>query len=156
MKYWKKYDNKFYSFEEVYQLWQKLWKENKFPAIHVQESEYIQNLTFDKTNLPAHIEELVLPLWAMKSNKWEILIPDDERNQKAEEIAEWILDDLNFELDTRYWHLDRMTIKDWWLNLNDQLIDEDVAFDIMMWLKESKRLNKNSRNLVYSRLNNKK
>lgn len=155
MRYWKKYDNKFYNFEDVYKLWQKLWKENKFPAIHVQESDYIQNLTFDGTNLPNNIEELVLPLWATKSNKWEILIPDDEKNEKAEEIADWIQDDLNFELDTRYWDINKMTIKDWWLNLDNQLIDEDVAYDIMMWLKETKRLNKLSRNLVYSRLNNK-
>ena len=33
MRYWKKYDNKFYNFEDAYALWQKLWKENKFPAI---------------------------------------------------------------------------------------------------------------------------
>ena len=156
MKYWKKYDNNFYSFEEAYQLWNKLLKENKFPAIHVQESDYSQNLSFDKSNLPDHIEELSLPLWAIKSDKWEILIPDDERNQKAEEIADWIQDDLNFELDTRFYDESRMKISDWWIQLTDQLIDEDVAFDIMMWLKETKRLNKQSKNLVYSRLNNKK
>ena len=156
MKYWKKYDNKFYNFEDAYKLWQQLQKDNKFSAIHVQESSYIQNLTFDKTNLPANIEELSLPLWAMKSDKWEILIPDDEKNQKAEEIADWIQDDLNFELDTRFYDESKMTVSDWWIQLNDQLIDEDVAFDIMMWLKETKRLNKYSKNLVYSRLNNKK
>ena len=155
MRYWKKYDNKFYSFEEAYQLWQKLWKENKFTAIHVKESEFFGDLTFDGTNLPEHIEELVLPLWATKSNKWEIFIPDDERNQKAEEIADWIQDDLNFELDTRFYDESKMRISDWWVQLNNQLIDEDVAFDIMMWLKETKRLDKNSKNLCYSRLNNK-
>ena len=155
MKYWKKYDNKFYNFEDAYKIWQTLYKTNKFPAIHVKESEFFGDLTFDSTNLPEHIEELVLPLWATKSNKWEILIPDNEKNQKAEEIADWIQDDLNFELDTRYWDINKMTIKDWWLNLDNQLIDEDVAYDIMMWLKETKRLNKLSKNLVYSRLNNK-
>lgn len=155
MKYWKKYDNKFYNFEDAYKLWQKLWKENKFPAIHVQESDYIQNLTFDGTNLPNNIEELVLPLWAIKSDKWEVFIPDNEKNQKAEEIADWIQDDLNFELDTRFYDESKMRISDWWVQLNNQLIDEDVAFDIMMWLKETKRLDKNSKNLCYSRLNNK-
>lgn len=155
MRYWKKYDNKFYNFEDVYKLWQKLWKENKFPAIHVQEFDYIQNLTFDGTNLPDNIEELVLPLWATKSDKWEVLIPDDEKNEKAEEIADWIQDDLNFELDTRFYDESKMRISDWWVQLNNQLIDEDVAFDIMMWLKETKRLDKNSKNLCYSRLNNK-
>lgn len=155
MRYWKKYDNKFYNFEDAYKLWQKLWKENKFPAIHVQESDYIQNLTFDGTNLPNNIEELVLPLWATKSDKWEVFIPDNEKNQKAEEIVDWIQDDLNFELDTRFYDESKMRISDWWEQLNNQLIDEDVAFDIMMWLKETKRLDKNSKNLCYNRLNNK-
>lgn len=156
MQYWKKYNNEFYNFEDAYALWKQLLEEHNFPAIHVQESAYIQNLIFDKTNLPAHIEELSLPLWAIKSDKWEVLIPDNEKNQKAEEIADWIQDDLNFELDTRFYDESKMTISEWWKQLNDQLIDEDVAFDIMMWLKETKRLDKNSKNLCYSRLNNKK
>lgn len=113
MRYWKKYDNKFYNFEDAYKLWQKLWKENKFPAIHVQESDYIQNLTLDETNLPNNIEELSLPLWAIKSDKWEVFIPDNEKNQKAEEIADWIQDDLNFELDTRFYDESKMRISDW-------------------------------------------
>lgn len=153
MKYWKKYNNEFYNFEDAYALWQQLFKDKKFPAIHIQESVY-KNLTFDETNLPANIEELVLPLWAIKNNQWEILIPDDEKNAKAEEIADWIQDDLNFELDTSFYDESKMSISDWWIQLNDQLIDEDVAFDIMMWLKETKRLDKNSKNLCYSRLNN--
>ena len=154
MQYWKKYNNEFYKFEDAYALWQQLWEENKFPAIGIKEYEHFHNLIFDASTLPAHIEELSLPLWAIKSDKWEVFIPDNEKNQKAEEIADWIQDDLNFELDTRFYDESKMRISDWWLQLNNQLIDEDVAFDIMMWLKETKRLDKNSKNLCYSRLNN--
>jgi len=141
MRYWKLYNDKFYSFDEAIKLWKELWEKKEFwPAIKVEEN--YQEIILDAKNIPSNIDDLEIPLWAIKSNKWQILQPDSEKEQKLEEIENWILYELDFDLDSRFYDASKMSIDDWWNQLNDHFIDEDIAYDIMIWLKNSKRINK--------------
>ena len=84
MRYWKKYNEEFYSFEEAYKFWDELFKKNFYPAIKVKDD--YREIFLDAKKIPANIEELSIPLWAVKSNKWEILVPDSEKNQKQKKL----------------------------------------------------------------------
>ena len=152
-KYYKKYSEDKYSFQDAYDI---VNKNMRFKmSIKKEIGPYQGYKSFELTHddIEEKKTDVSVPYWAYGLNDWEIYEPDDEKNAKAEEIGDWIEDDLNFELDTRFYDSTKMGISDWWEQLNQQLIDEDVMFDIMCWLKETNRLNKKSKNLCYSRLN---
>ena len=152
-QYWKRYDNDYYSFDKAINKWEQLYKEHKNPIIRCIKNENGSIINLDNQNIPEDINDIKLPLWAINSDKWTILIPDIDKNEKVEEIKDWIMNDLNFELDTRFYNADKMDLSDWWNRLDEQLISEDVAYEIMLWLKDNKILGKKSKNLIYSRLN---
>jgi hypothetical protein len=73
------------------------------------------------------------------------VIPDFEMEEKLDELRYWLQYEVDkFELDTRFYDIYKMDIGDLWNRIDEQIIihDEKLAYDIMMWLKETGRLNK--------------
>ena len=98
-----------------------------------------------KNDLPSKIEEITLPIGLLRSLEWEIVVPDYEMEEKLDELRYWLQYEVdNFELDTRFFDIDKMDIGDIWNRIDEQIVihDEKLAYDIMMWLKETGRLNK--------------
>ena len=98
-----------------------------------------------KNDLPSKIEEITLPIGLLRSLEWEIVVPDYEMEEKLDELRYWLQYEVdNFELDTRFFDIDKMDIGDLWNRIDEQIIihDEKLAYDIMMLLKETGRLNK--------------
>ena len=98
-----------------------------------------------KNDLPSKIEEITLPVGLLRSLEWEIVVPDYEMEEKLDELRYWLQYEVDkFELDTRFFDIYKMSIADLWNRIDEQIItdDEKLAYDIMMWLKETGRLNK--------------
>ena len=98
-----------------------------------------------KNDLPSKIEEITLPIGLLRSLEWEIVVPDYEMEEKLDELRYWLQYEVdNFELDTRFFDIDKMDIGDIWNRIDEQIVihDEKLAYDIMMLLKETGRLNK--------------
>lgn len=98
-----------------------------------------------KNDLPSKIEEITLPIGLLRSLEWEIVVPDYEMEENLDELRYWLQYEVdNFELDTRFFDIDKMDIADLWNRIDEQIVihDEKLAYDIMMWLKETGRLNK--------------
>ena len=98
-----------------------------------------------KNDLPKSINEITLPVGLLRSLEWEIVIPDFEMEEKLDELRYWLQYEVDkFELDTRFYDIYKMDIGDLWNKIDEQIIihDEKLAYDIIMWLKETGRLNK--------------
>lgn len=84
-----------------------------------------------------------LQAWQYLSYNWEIVVPDDEKINKIEEIRDFMMYEVpGFELDTRFYDAHEMDIDQWFNVFNDWLDDEEVKYQIFMFLKDSKLLNK--------------
>ena len=137
--YYKRFSDKEYTFDEAYDIIKESgnkllimktynkWTEQKEVVVTY---EMIENLKKD----------ISIPVWATKSEHWVILQPDNEKQNKANEIGNWMRDELGFILDTRFYDESNMSILNWWQQLDDHYIDEEIAYDIMKWLKETKRI----------------
>ena len=98
-----------------------------------------------KNDLPSKIEEITLPVGLLRSLDWEIVVPEYEMEEKLDELRYWLEYEVDkFELDTRFFDIYKMSIADLWNRIDEQIVthDEKLAYDIMMWLKETGRLNK--------------
>lgn len=78
------------------------------------------------------LEDLKFSLEEINSNDWDILTIDTEKNLKLEEIQD-IMNEINLNIDSRFYDEDRMNINDYWNLFERQFIDEDLAYNIMKW-----------------------
>lgn len=137
-KYWQKYNDKIYSFYEAINLISEMKKEDIIAKIVVSDNNRIIEINND--NLPNNFDDINIPIWAFKNKNWQILIPDNEKNQRIYEIEDWITHDLEYEPDSRFYDPSNMDISDWWEHLNNHFINDDIAYDIMIWLRDSNKL----------------
>lgn len=84
-----------------------------------------------------NLKELKFSLEEINSNDWYLLTTDIEKNLKREVIKD-IMDDMNLDIDNRFYNKDRMDITDYWNLFDQQFIDEDLAYNIMMWFYYNK------------------
>lgn len=136
--YWKLYNDSKYNFDEVIKLWKYLHEKKMFPAIEVEEN--YQKIHLDEENIPSNINDIKIPLWAIRSNNWNILIKDFDKIRKLEEIRNYIEYELNYEPDSRFYDENKMDIYDWWQKFDDKFINDDLIYEIIMWLKENKKI----------------
>ena len=85
-------------------------------------------------------KSISIPVWAAKSDKWELWTPDYEKQELANNIGNWIEYDLGFRLDPRFWKSENMSIKDWWRQLEEHILIEEDYLEIMNFLKKTGRL----------------
>lgn len=149
MKYYKRYDDKFYDYDEAYNLIEKNDLENVIMRAsnrwgNPSQVEVTWKMIHEQRN------SMCIPVWAAKSEKWTLWEPDYEKQRLADNVGDWIQDELDFQLDSRFWVEENMSIIDWWKQLDDHILIEDDYVEIMNFLKKSGRLkNWKERNKKY-------
>ena len=139
MKYYKRYNDKFYDFDEAYNLIEK--NELKDIVMKVNNnSEFPSQIEVNWEMINKQHKNISIPVWAAKSDKWELWVSDYEKQELADNISNWIKYDLGFELDTRFWKDENMDINDWWNQLEAHILTEEDHLEIMNFLKKSGRL----------------
>lgn len=139
MKYYKRYNDKLYDFDEAYDLIEK----NDLKDVIMRANNKFASPSQVEVNwemINKQKKSMAIPVWAVKSDKWELWAPDYEKQELADNIGDWIEDDLDFELDSRFWQSENMSIGDWWRQLEDHILIEEDYFEIMNFLKKSGRL----------------
>ena len=149
MVYYKKYNDKFYDFDQAYDMIEK----NELKNVVMMVSNRFANPCIVKVNwnmIYAQKKNISIPIWAAKSDRWSLWEPDYEKQKQVDDLANWIQDDLDFGLDSRFWDKENMSISDWWIQLKDNILIEDDYVEIMNFLKKSGRLkNWKERNKKY-------
>lgn len=93
--------------------------------------------------LNGNFNPMHLLAWQYLSDNWEIVIPDYEKINKTEAVRDFMMNEVSgFELDTRFFDEYKMDIDQWFNVFNNWLNDEEVKYQIFMFLKDSKLLNK--------------
>ena len=93
--------------------------------------------------LNGNFNPMHLLAWQYLSDNWEIVVTDHEKINKIEEVREFMMNEVSgFELDTRFHDEYEMDIDQWFNVFNNWLNDEEVKYQIFMFLKDSKLLNK--------------
>lgn len=149
MKYYKRYDGRFYDFDGAYNL----IKDSSLKDVVMRTSnkwvypscvEVTWKMIFEEKN------SMSIPVWAVKSDKWTLWEPDHEKQRLADNAGDWIQDELDLRPDSRFWDEENMSISDWWNQLVDHILIEDDYVEIMNFLRESGRLkNWKERNKEY-------
>lgn len=149
MTYYKRYNDKFYNYDEAYKLIEKNNLEN---VIMRTSNRWANPSQVEVTWKMIHEQHnsMCIPVWAVKSDKWTLWEPDYEKQRLADNAGDWIQDELDFQLDSRFWVEENMSIIDWWKQLDDHILIEDDYVEIMNFLKKSGRLkNWKERNKKY-------
>lgn len=76
-------------------------------------------------------------------DNWKILIVDWDMIGKRDAVQDYLEDDLHIEFDSRYYVPSYMSIDDMWQYLDQHypsLISDDILYDILMDLKNNKKL----------------
>ena len=63
------------------------------------------------------IEDLKFSVNEIQSNDWNLLVSDNEMNEKLEEIRD-IMHEMNLDIDSRFYNESRMDIDDYWSLFN--------------------------------------
>lgn len=93
--------------------------------------------------LNGNFNPMHLLAWQYLSDNWEIVVTDHEKINKIEEVRDFMMNEVSgFELDTRFFDEYKMDIDQWFNVFNNWLTDEEVKYQIFMFLKDSKLLNK--------------
>lgn len=79
-----------------------------------------------------NLKELKFSLEEINSNDWHLLTIDNEKNLKLKEIHD-IMDEINLNIDSRFYNKDRMNINDYWNLFEQQFLNEETEYHIMKW-----------------------
>ena len=134
MKYYKRYNDEFYSFDEAYNAIEKNELKDVVMQVNNEFGRHFQvKVDLDKQQR----DNMLIPVWAAKSDKQELWVIDNEKQELAENIGYWIKNDLGFKLDSRFWKDENMSIEDWWRQLEDNILIEEDYLEIMNFIKRS-------------------
>ena len=134
MKYYKRYNDEFYSFDEAYNAIEKNELKDVVMQVNNEFGRHFQvKVDLDKQQR----DNMLIPVWAAKSDKWELWVIDNEKQELAENIGYWIKNDLGVKLDSRFWKDENMSIEDWWRQLEDNILIEEDYLEIMNFIKKS-------------------
>jgi hypothetical protein len=80
------------------------------------------------------IEDLKFSVNEIQSNNWNILVRDNEMNEKLEEIRD-IMREMNLNIDSRFFFISRMNIDDYWTLFESQFLTgkDNLLYDVMKW-----------------------
>lgn len=85
------------------------------------------------------LKDLKFSLEEINSNDWNVLTIDTEKNMKLEEIRD-IMDEINLNIDSRFYIKDKMDIDDYWNLFNKQFLmsNDNIKYDIIKWFYTNK------------------
>lgn len=134
--YWKKFDNNDYSFEDALRI---LRKNNQI-QMRIKQIDSYKEIRIDKDNLPNNIDDIELPLWAIKKNNWNLYIPDYEMEDIVNDLRYYL--DSVYEVDSRFYDINKMDINDIFNQLDDYVFNEKLRMEIILWLRDNKKIKK--------------
>ena len=130
--YWKQFDNKNYSFEEAFNI----VKDNKNIEMRAMKPDSYKEIRIDYDSLVnKNIEDVELPLWAIRDNYWHLFVPDYEMEDKVEELRDYL--DSIYEVDSRFYDVSKMDIDDIFNQLDDHVLDDQLRMKIIFWLRDN-------------------
>lgn len=136
IKYWKKYNNLKYGFENAVNI----VVEGQNLAMQVEKNYgNHKKIVLTKEQLENDSEkDLELPVWAALSSNWEVVEEDYEKEQKLVQLRDKVRDKLN--LDSRFYDIDKEDISEIWDHVSDQLINDDLALELVDWMIETGKI----------------
>jgi hypothetical protein len=92
----------------------------------------VHGIKYDPSEIK--IEDLKFSVNEIQSNDWNILVRDNEMNEKLEEIRD-IMHEMNLDIDSRFFNKSRMNIDDYWTLFESQFLTGkgDIKYNIMKW-----------------------
>ena len=136
IKYWKKYNNLKYGFENAVNI----VVEGQNLAMQVEKNYgNHKKIVLTKEQLENDSEkDLELPVWAALNSNWEVVEEDYEKEQKLIQLRDKVRDKLN--LDSRFYDIDKEDISEIWDHVSDQLINDDLALELVDWMIETGKI----------------
>ena len=132
--YWKLFDNKNYSLNEAIDM--VLNNPNqKDIQMRLRKPNDYKELKFDKDNLPKNLDDLELPMWAIKDPYWHLYVPDYEMESKVDEVRDY-LDDV-YEVDSRFWDIHKMDVGQVFNELDNHVLNDELRIKIILWLRDN-------------------
>ena len=132
--YWKPFDNKNYSFEEAL----KVLQENKDVQMRVHQNDSYKEIRIDRDSLPKNIDDISIPLWAIKDQYWHLYIPDYDMEEKVEEIRDYF--DSIYEVDSRFWDVNKMDVSQIFDEIDNHVLNDDLRMEIILWLRDNNKI----------------
>lgn len=139
MRFWKPLESycKYYTFDEALAIVTN--KQN--PAVYGMriKAHYNNDNVYTREDFPKNPDMIELPVWMIRSDKWEIVEPDYEMEAQVDEIADWISNLPGYHLDTRFYKPGKMNLTDWWKQLYENFISKkpELLYKMMSWIKNN-------------------
>lgn len=132
--YWKPFDNKNYSINEAIDM--VLNNPNqKDIQMRIKKPNDYKEFKFDKDNLPKNIDDLELPMWAIKNPDWRLYVPDYEMEAKVEDARDYL--DNVYEVDSRFWNIRTMSVDQVFNELDNNVLNDELRIKIILWLRDN-------------------
>ena len=132
--YWKPYDNKNYSFEEAL----KVIQEHKDVQMRVHQNDSYKEIRIDRDSLPKNINDISIPLWAIKDPYWHLYIPDYDMEEKVDDIRDYF--NSIYEVDSRFWNVDKMDVSQIFDEIDNHVLNDDLRMEIILWLRDNNKI----------------
>ena len=132
--YWKPFDNKNYSFEEAL----KVLQENKDVQMRVHQNDSYKEIRIDRDSLPKNIDDISIPLWAIKDQYWHLYVPDYDMEERVEEIRDYF--DSIYEVDSRFWDVNKMDVSQIFDEIDNHVLNDDLRMEIILWLRDNNKI----------------
>lgn len=134
--YWKEYDNKNYSFEDAL----KILQENKNMQMRVHQNDSYKEIRIDSNNLPENIDDISIPLWAIRDPYWHLYVPDYEMEEKVEVLRDYLEE--VYQVDNRFYDVDKMDIGEIFNQFELHVFDDNIRMKILLWLLDNDMIQK--------------
>jgi hypothetical protein len=133
--YWKQYDNNNYSFEEAFNI----VKNDRNIQMRVIKPDSYKEIRIDYDSLAnKNMEDIELPLWAIRDNYWHLYEPDYEMEYKVDELRDYL--DSVYDVDSRFYNISKMDISDIFSQLDDNVLDDKLRMEIIFWLRDNNKI----------------
>ena len=84
------------------------------------------------------IDELKFSIEQIQSNKWEVLVHDNDMNERLKEIRD-MMHDINLNIDSRFYDEDKLDIAGFWNLFENQfvLMHDEIQYELMKYYVNS-------------------
>lgn len=86
-----------------------------------------------------YIENIGFTIEEIHSNDWSVVVDDDNMEDLKRQVSDMV-HEMGIEIDTRFYHEEKMDILTYWQILNDKMFfDDKLAYEIIKWVYDNKK-----------------
>lgn len=86
-----------------------------------------------------NIESVGFTIEQIHSNDWSVVVVDDDMEDLKWQVSD-MFHEMGIEIDTRFYHEEKMDISTYWDILNDKIFfDDKLAYEIIKWVYDNKK-----------------